>query len=128
MKLKKNALQQIELAIVHRFEEVITAYNQADNEEVVELMHCGLLSYDDLVEPSKLSLEDEFWSCFSLDEKEQYHHELANVLEYMQANKIAAAMDEIADLKGKCHVSDTSARQVFSLIEDYMNNKEEYDA
>lgn len=128
MKLKKDALKQIELAFVHRFEEVITAYNQADNEEVIELMQRSLLTYEDLVEPSKISFEDEFWSCFSTDEKQCRHSELIKVLECIQANKMAAAMDEIAVIKGKCYVSETSARQVFNLIEDYMNNKEEYDA
>lgn len=127
MKLKKGALQQIELAIAHRFEKVITAYNQADNAEVVELMQCGLLTYEDLVEPSKLSLEDEFWSCFSIDEKQNRQSALIKVLEYIQVDKMTAAMDEVANLKD-CFISDTSARQVFSLIEDYMNNKEEYDA
>lgn len=126
MKLRKNALQQIELAIAHRFEEVVVAYNKADNEEVVELMQSGLLSYEDLVEPSKLNLEDEFWSCVSVSEKEQYPQDIKNILKFMQANKMAAAMDEVAVLKGSC-ISDTTARQLFSLIEDYMNNKEEYE-
>lgn len=126
MKLRKNALQQIELAIAHRFEEVVVAYNKADNEEVVELMQSGLLSYEDLVEPSKLSLEDEFWSCVSVSEKEQYPQDMKKILKFMQANKMAAAMDEVAVLKGSC-ISDTTARQLFSLIEDYMNNKEEYE-
>lgn len=126
MKLKKDALQQIELAIAHRFEEVVVAYNKADNEEVVKLMQCSLLSYEDLVEPSKLNLEDEFWSCVSVSEKEQYPQDIKNILKFMQANKMAAAMDEVAVLKGSC-ISDTTARQLFSLIEDYMNNKEEYE-
>lgn len=126
MKLRKNALQQIELAIAHRFEEVVVAYNKADNEEVVELMQSGLLSYEDLVEPSKLNLEDEFWSCVSVSEKEQYPQDMKKILKFMQANKMAAAMDEVAVLKGSC-ISDTTARQLFSLIEDYMNNKEEYE-
>lgn len=128
IKLKKDAMRQIKLAIADRFEEIITAYNQADNEQVVELAQCGLLSYEDLVEPSKLSFEDEFWSCFSSDEKEYRHIELTSVLEYMQANKMALAMNQMADLKGKCCVSDTSAQSVFNLIEDFINNKEEYDA
>lgn len=127
IKLKKDALQQIELAIAHRFEEVISAYNKADNEKVVELMQCGLLSYEDLVEPSKLSLEDEFWSCISVTEKEQHPQDIKNILKFMQAGKMAAAMDEVAALKGSC-ISETTARQIYSLIEDYMNNKEEYDA
>lgn len=126
IKLKKEALQQIEQAFCHRFEQVVTAYNKADNEEVVELMQ-GLLSYEDLVEPSKLSLEDEFWSCVSVTEKEQYTEDVGKVLQYMQAGKMAAAMDEVAALKD-CYISDTTARQIYSLIEDYMNNKEEYDA
>lgn len=125
MKLKEDALQQIELAIAHRFEEVISAYNKADNEKVVELMQCGLLTYEDLVEPSKLSLEDEFWSCISVTEKEQHPQDIKNILKFMQAGKMAAAMDEVASLKGSC-ISDTTARQIYSLIEDYMNNKEEY--
>ena len=127
IKLKKDALQQIELAIAHRFEEVVTAYNKADNEEVVELMQCGLLTYEDLIEPSKLSLEDEFWSCVSVSEKEQHPQDIKNILKFMQAGKMAAAMDEVAALKD-CYISDTTARQIYSLMEDYMNNKEEYDA
>lgn len=124
MKLKKDALQQIELALLHRFEEVVSAYNKEDNENIVELMR-GLLSYEDLVEPSKLSLEDEFWSCVSVSEKEKHPQDIKNILKFMQANKMAAAMDEVAILKGSC-ISDTTARQIYSLIEDYMNNKEEY--
>lgn len=125
MKLKKDAIQQIELAIFRRFEEVMSAYNKADNENIVELMR-GLLSYEDLVEPSKLSLEDEFWSCVSVSEKEKHPQDIKNILKFMQANKMAAAMDEVASLKGSC-ISDTTARQIYSLIEDYMNNKEEYE-
>ena len=127
IKLKKDAIKQIELAIAHRFEQVVTAYNKADNEEVVELMQYGLLSYEDIVEPSKLSLEDEFWSCVSVTEKEQHPQDIGKVLHFMQAGKMAAAMDEVAALKGS-YISDTTARQIYSLIEDYMNNKEEYDA
>ena len=127
MKLKKDVLQQIELAIAHRFEQVMTAYNKADNLLVVELMQRGLLSYEDLVEPSKLSLEDEFWSCISVTEKEQHPQDIKNILKFMQAGKMAAAMDEVAALKD-CYISDTTARQIYSLIESYMNNKEEYDA
>lgn len=127
IRLKKDALHQIELAIAHRFEEVISAYNKADSEEVVELMQCGLLSYEDLVEPSKLSLEDEFWSCISVSEKERHPQDIKNILKFMQAGKMAVAMDEVAALKD-CYISDTTARQIYSLIEDYMNNKEEYDA
>lgn len=126
MNLKKDALKQIEQAFCHRFEQVVTAYNKADNEKVVELMQ-GLLSYEDLVEPSKLSLEDEFWSCISLSEKEQHPQDIGKILQYMQAGKMAAAMDEVAALKD-CYISDTTARQIYSLIEDYMSNKEEYDA
>lgn len=126
IKLKKDALHQIELAFCRRFEAVVTAYNKADNEEVVELMQCGLLSYEDLVEPSKLSLEDEFWSCISVTEKEQHPQDIEKILKFMQANKMAAAMDEVAALKD-CYISDTTARQIYSLMEDYMNNKEEYD-
>lgn len=128
MKLKKDALQKIKLAIINRFEDVITAYNQADNEKIIELMQCGLLSYEDLIEPSKLSLEDEFWSCFSSDEKEYRHSELADILECIQDNKMTAAMNKMADIKGKGYVSDISVQSVFSLIEDFLNNKEEYDA
>ena len=127
LKLKKDALQKIELAFCHRFEEVISAFNQADNEEVVELMQCGLLSYEDLVEPSKLSLEDEFWSCISVTEKELHPQDIKNILKFMQAGKMAAALDEVAALKD-CYISDTTARQIYSLIEDYINNKEEYGA
>ena len=126
IKLKKDALQKIELAFCHRFEEVISAFNPADNEEVVELMQCGLLSYEDLVEPSKLSLEDEFWSCISVTEKEQHTQDIKNILKFMQAGKMSAAMGEVAALKD-CYISDTTARQIYSLMEDYMNNKEEYE-
>lgn len=125
IKLKKDALQQIELAIAQRLNAVVSAYNKADNLLVVELMQ-GLLSYEDLVEPSKLSLEDEFWSCISLSEKEQHPQDIGKILQYMQAGKMAAAMDEVAALKGS-YISDTTTRQIYSLIEDYMNNKEEYD-
>lgn len=125
MKLKEDALQKIELAIAQRFEEVISAYNKADNDKVVELMQCGLLSYEDLVEPSKLSLEDEFWSCISVSEKEKHPQDIKNILKFIQAGKMAAAMDEVAALKGSC-ISDTTARQIYSLIEDYMNNKEDF--
>lgn len=125
VKLKKDALQQIELAIAQRLNAVVSAYNKADNLLVVELMQ-GLLSYEDLVEPSKLSLEDEFWSCISLSEKEQHPQDIGKILQYMQAGKMAAAMDEVAALKGS-YISDTTTRQIYSLIEDYMNNKEEYD-
>lgn len=126
MKLKNDALQQIELAFAHRFEEVILAYNRSDNEEIIELMQCGLLSYEDLVEPSKLNLEDEFWSCVSVSEKEQYPQKIKTILTFMQAGKMAATMDEVARLKGS-YISETTARQIYSLIEDYMNNKEEYE-
>lgn len=126
VKLKKDALSAIELAIAQRFEQVMSAYNKADNEEVVELMR-GLLSYEDLVEPSKLSLEDEFWSCISVTEKEQHPRDIGKILKFMQAGKMAAAMDEVAALKDR-YISDTTVRQIYSLIEDYMNNKEEYDA
>ena len=126
IKLKEDALQKIELAIIRRFEAIITAYNKADSEEVAELMQCGLLSYEDLVEPSKLSLEDEFWSCISVTEKEQHPQDIKNILKFMQAGKMSAAMGEVAALKD-CYISDTTARQIYSLMEDYMNNKEEYD-
>lgn len=125
MKLKEDALQQIELAIAHRFEEVILAYNRSDNENLIELMH-GLLSYEDLVEPSKLNLENEFWSCVSVSEKEQYPQKIKTILTFMQAGKMAATMDEVARLKGS-YISETTARQIYSLIEDYMNNKEDYE-
>lgn len=125
MKLKEDALQQIELAIAHRFEEVISAYNKADNEKVVELMQCGLLSYEDLVESSKLSLEDTFWSYITDSEKEQHSQDIEKVLKLMQAGKMAAAMDEVASLK-ELYIADTTARRIYSLIEDYMNNKEEF--
>ena len=126
IKLRKNALQQIEFAIIRRLNDTMIAFNKADNEKVIELMQRGLLSYEDLVEPSKLSLVDEFWSCVSLNEKEQYPQEIEKVLRMMQAGKMAAAMDEIAALKAS-YLSDTSVRQLYSLIEDYMNNKEEYE-
>lgn len=125
MKLKEDALQQIELAIAHRFEEVISAYNNADNEKVVELMQCGLLTYKDLVESSKLSLEDTFWSYITDSEKERHPQDIEKVLKFMQAGKMAAAMDEVAILKD-IYIADTTARRIYGLIEDYMNNKEEF--
>lgn len=125
MKLKEDALQQIELAIAHRFEEVISAYNKADNEKVVELMQCGLLTYEDLVESSKLSLEDTFWSYITDSEKERHPQDIEKVLKLMQAGKMAAAMDEVANLK-ELYIADTTAHRIYSLIEDYMNNKEEF--
>ena len=127
LKLKEDALQKIELAIVKRLNTIISAYNKADTVEVLRFVQCGLLSYEDIVEPSKLSLEDEFWSCISVTEKEQHPQDIGKILQYMQAGKMAAAMDEVAALKD-CYISDTTARQIYSLIEDYMNNKEEYDA
>ena len=126
IKLKKDALQKIELAFCQRLNAVVSAWLKADNDEVVELMR-GLLSYEDIVEPSKFSLEDEFWSCISLSEKEQHPQDVGKILQYMQAGKMAAAMDKVAALKGS-YISDTTARQIYSLIEDYLNNKEEYDA
>lgn len=125
IELKKDALQKIELAFCNLFEEVMSAYNKADNEEVVELMQ-GLLSYEDLVEPSKLSLEDEFWSCISLSEKQQHPQDIEKILKFMQADKMAAAMDEVAALKCR-YISETTSRQIYSLIEDYMNNRKEYE-
>ena len=127
LELKKDALQKIELAIAKRLNAIITAYNQGDVVEVIRFVQCSVISYDDIVEPSKLSLEDEFWSCVSVTEKEQHTQEIKLILEFMQAGKMAAAMDEVAALKGS-YISDTTARQIYSLIEDYMSNKEEYDA
>lgn len=125
MRLKEDALQQIELAIAHRFEEVISAYNKADNEKVVELMQRGLLSYEDLIESSRFSLEDTFWSYISDSEKERHPQDIEKVLKLMQAGKMAAAMDEVANLK-ELYIADTTARRIYSLIETYMNNKEEF--
>lgn len=125
MRLKEDALQQIELAIAHRFEEVISAYNKADNEKVVELMQRGLLSYEDLIESSRFSLEDTFWSYISDSEKERHPEDIEKVLKLMQAGKMAAAMDEVAILKD-LYIADTTARRIYSLIETYMNNKEEF--
>ena len=125
MRLKEDALQQIELAIAHRFEEVISAYNKADNEKVVELMQRGLLSYEDLIESSRFSLEDTFWSYISDSEKEKHPQDIEKVLKLMQAGKMAAAMDEVAILKD-LYIADTTARRIYSLIETYMNNKEEF--
>ena len=128
MELKKNAWPLVEQAASERLNELKRLFDDGDIVNFVDTAQKGLLSYEDLVEPDKLSLEDEFWSCFSLDEKAHHQCTLTDVLKYIQANKMAAAMDEMADIKGKCYVSETSARQVFSLIEDYMNNKEEYGA
>ena len=128
IELKKNAWPLVEQAASERLNELKRLFDDGDIVNFVDTAQKGLLTYEDLVEPDKLSLEDEFWSCFSLDEKAHYQCTLTHVLKYIQANKMAAAMDEMAYIKGKCYVSETSAWQVFSLIEDYMNNKEEYDA
>lgn len=127
MELKKNVWPLVEQAASERLNELKRLFDNGDIVNFVDTAQKGLLSYEDLVKPDKLSLEDEFCSCFSLDEKAYNQCALTNVLKYIQANKMAAAMDEMADIKGKCCVSETSARQVFSLIEDYMNNKEKYD-
>lgn len=127
MKLKKNAWSLVEQAASEKLNKLKILMDNGDIVNFVDAAQKGLLTYEDLVEPSKLSLEDEFWSCFSIDEKQTRQTELIKVLEYIQADKMAAAMDEVAALK-YCCISDTSARQVFSLIEDYLNNKEEYDA
>lgn len=125
MKLRKNALQRIEFAIIRRLDDAMTAFNKADNEKVVELMQRGLLTYEDLVEPSKLSLEDTFWSYITDSEKERHPQDIEKVLKLMQAGKMAAAMDEVANLK-ELYIADTTAHRIYSLIEDYMNNKEEF--
>lgn len=127
MKLKKNAWSLVEQAASERLNELKRLFDDRDVVNFVGTAQCGLLSYEDLVEPSKLSLEDEFWSCISVSEKERHPQDIKNILKFMQANKMAAAMDEVAALKD-CYISDTTARQIYSLIEDYMNNKEEYDA
>lgn len=126
MKLRENAARDIKLAIMDRYAEVVHAYDRGDYMSVVELMQNGLLTYEELVEPSKLNLEDEFWACFSSDEKDYRRPELHEVLELMQADKMGAAMEAMSEIKGKCHVSDSSTRAVFDLIEDYMNNRKEY--
>lgn len=128
MELKKNIWPLVEQAASERLNELKRLFDNGDIVNFVDTAQKGLLTYEDLVKPDKLSLKDEFLSCFSLDEKAHNQCTLTNVLKYIQAGKMAAAMDEMADIKGKCYVSETSARQVFSLIEDYMNNKEEYDA
>ena len=128
MELKKNIWPLVEQAASERLNELKRLFDDGDIVNFVDTAQTGLLSYEDLVKPEKLSLKDEFLSCFSLDEKAHNQCTLTAVLKYIQAGKMAAAMDEMADIKGKCYVSETSARQVFSLIEDYMNNKEEYDA
>lgn len=127
MELKKNVWSLVEQAASERLNELKRLFDDGDIVNFVDTAQKGLLTYEDLVKPDKLSLEDEFCSCFSSDEKEYHPCALTNVLKYIQANKMAAAMDEMADIKGKCYVSETSARKVFSLIEDYMNNKEKYE-
>lgn len=126
MKLKKNAWSLVEQAASERLNELKRLFDDGDIVNFVGTVQCGLLSYEDLVEPSKLSLEDEFWSCISLSEKERHPQDIEKILKFMQAGKMAAAMDEVAALKD-CYISDTTARQIYSLMEDYMNNKEEYD-
>lgn len=127
MKLKKNAWSLVEQAASERLNELKRLFDDGDIVNFVGTAQCGLLSYEDLVEPSKLSLEDEFWSCISVSEKERHPQDIEKILKFMQAGKMAAAMDEVAALKD-CYISDTTARQIYSLMEDYMNNKEEYDA
>ena len=127
MELKKNVWSLVEQAASERLNELKRLFDDGDIVNFVDTAQKGLLSYEDLVKPDKLSLKDEFYSCFSLDEKAYNQCTLTNVLKYMQAGKMAAAMDEMADIRGKCYVSETSARQVFSLIEDCMNNKEKYE-
>lgn len=127
MKLKSNAWSLVEQAASEKLNKLKILMDNGDIVNFVDAAQKGLLTYEDLVEPSKLSLEDEFWSCFSSIEKQNKQSALIKVLEYIQADKMAAAMDEVASLKD-CFISDASAHQVFSLIEDYMNNKEEYDA
>lgn len=126
MELKKNVWPLVEQAASERLNELKRLMDNGDVLNFVDVAQTGLLTYEDIVEPSKFSLEDEFWSCFSQTEKEQHQQEIKNIYQLMQANKMAAAMEEVAILKD-CYVSDTSAKQVFSLIEDFLNNKEEYD-
>lgn len=126
MKLKKNAWSLVEQAASERLNELKRLFDDGDIVNFVGTAQCGLLSYEDLVESSKLNLEDEFWSCISFSEKERHPQDIEKILKFMQAGKMAAAMDEVAALKD-CYISDTTARQIYSLMEDYMNNKEEYD-
>ncbi len=128
MKLKENAWPLVVEAMSEKLNKLKVLMDQGNTAEFVNVLQCDLLSYEDIIEPSKLNLEDEFWSCFSINEKQsRTSFELNKVLEYMKANKMAAAMDEIANIKNKCYISDTSARQVFHLVEDFLNNKEEYE-
>lgn len=125
IKLKENALLLVIKAMSKRVVELKVLINNNNTTGFIELVQSSLISYEDLVEPSRLNLEDEFWSCLSVSEKEQHSQDIKNILQLIQANKMAAAMDEVASLKD-CYISGTSARQIFSLIEEILNNKEEY--
>ena len=127
MQLKKDAKGLITKALMDRTYEVLAALERGDSCSVVKLMQNGLLTYEDLVEPSKVSLHEEFWCCFSSEEIDKRRPELEELFELMQADRMSAAMDKAADLKSRCYIFDSSARAVFDLIEDYMNNRKEYE-
>lgn len=127
MKLKENARTIVLEALGKRMVEVLTALDEHREVDVVELMQNGLLTYEDLVEPSKVSLEDEFWSSCYPEEIENSRHDLEETLEYLQADKMAAAMESVAANLATCKISQTTGKLIFDLIEDYMNNREVYE-
>ncbi len=127
MKLKENARTIVLEALGKRMAEVLTALDEHKDVDVVELMQKGLLTYEDLVEPSKVSLEDEFWTCCYPEEIENRRHDLEETLEYLQADKMAAAMESVAANLATCKISQTTGKLIFDLIEDYMNNREVYE-
>lgn len=128
MKLKKNVWPLVEQAASERINELKRLFDDGDIVNFVNVAQCGLLTYEDLVEPSKLSLEDEFWSLCSPEEIENSRHDLAEILEYISADRMSAAMESAAASLATNKISQQTVRAIFNLIEDFLNNKEAYDA
>lgn len=127
MKLRENARMLVLEALGKRMAEVLTALDEHRDVDVVELMQNGLLTYEELVEPSKLSLVNEFWACCYPEEMKNCQHDLREILEYLLADKMSNAMESAAAYLATCKISQTTAKAIFELIEDYMNNRKEYD-
>lgn len=127
MKLRENIRTLVLEALGKRMAEVLTALDEHKDMDVVELMQKGLLTYEDLVEPSKFNLEDEFWSCCYSEEIEDEHDELQAVLQQLEANKIGTVMQDVACLAASHKISWNTSRVLYDLIEDYMNNREVYE-
>lgn len=117
MKLKKNVRTLVLEALGKRMAEVLTALDEHRDLDVVEFMQKGLLTYEDLVEPSK----------FNLEEIKKQHDELKKVLQQLQADKIGTAMQDVACLAAGHKISWNTSRALYDLIEDYMNNREVYE-